>query len=213
MYCTNCRINLPDNVKFCPNCGMATVPVLEVPADPVEAAPAADIQQPFETLQNAQPAYEPAAQPSYDPLLQVPQPLDPIMDEPQPTAPMYTPVPTVAPDPPAVYSDPSYDQGAYASSPVIPNEIISSIFTNGLLGTIFASTMFLSFLGIIFGVIARKKSNEMLRLYGYQTGKARAGRILGTVGLGLGIAMTVVFIFYVIYFVFMFAVIAGSGSW
>ena len=201
MYCNNCRIRLSDNVKFCPNCGMAAVPILEVAAEPEtpEASPALNPQQ--------------AAEP-----FKAPEPFDPILDMPQPTAPMYTPVSAVAADPPAVYSDPSfsspgYDPNGYAERPIVPAEIVSSIFKYGLMGAIFADTFFLSFLGIIFGAMARKKSNEMLAAYGYQPGKARAGRILGIVGIALGIALTVLLLFYVIFYSAMFAYLFSSGSW
>ena len=213
MYCSNCNTNVADGAKFCPNCGMPVVPTLNYPASDYEVPQTAPVPEAPEPAVSIPDTPQPVVS-----ILDVPQPADPILDMPQPVAPMYTPVPEVAPEVPAVYKDPAYDQSSYSDPsystlPVVPEETISSIFTKGLLGTIFASTFFLSFLGIIFGVIARKKSNEMLRLYGYQPGKARAGRILGTVGMGLGIAMTALFLFYVIYFVFIIAVVAGSGSW
>ena len=187
MYCNNCRIHLSDNVKFCPNCGMAAVPILEVAAEPEtpEASPALNPQQPA------------------DPFVKAPEPFDPILDMPQPTAPMYTPVPVTPTDPPAVYDDPAYgnpgyDPNGYAQQ-AIPQPIINSIFTWGLLGTIFAFQI--PILGIIFSIISRKKSNECLGVYGYLSGKAKAGRILSTVGLIGGIVMTVLLTLYVLFII------------
>ena len=182
MYCSNCKIHLSDEVKFCPYCGMPTAPELDLPYENEASAPAADPQQP----------------------------LDPILDMPQPTAPMYTPVPEAAPELPAVYGSPGYDPYGYPERPVIPQTVIDPIFTWGLLGTIFAFNI--TILGIIFSAIARKKSTECLNLYGYLPGKAKAGRILSTVGLIGGIVMTVfVALIIVLYAVIIFAAFSSGA--
>ena len=180
MFCSVCGASVSDDAKFCTSCGAPIVP----------------------TLGELQPDPAPAK-------------AAPILDMPEPTAPMYTPVGEVPAEPPAVYSEPApayadYSQDAYTPLPAVPQSVIDSIFTWGLLGTIFAFNI--TILGIIFSAIARKKSTECLNLYGYLPGKAKAGRILSTVGLIGGIVMTVfVALIIVLYAVIIFAAFSSGA--
>lgn len=62
--------------------------------------------------------------------------------------------------------------------------------------------------GIIFGILTKKKVNEYLGLGGQLTGKAKVGSILGKVGLILGIVMTVFWAIYIT--VIIIAAMAGA---
>ena len=76
-----------------------------------------------------------------------------------------------------------------------------SILTFGILAIAFGSTFYLSFLGIVFGAIARSKAKTYLMSYPL-VGRAKVGRILGTVGFVLGIVLTVFFTLWLIVVVF-----------
>ena len=63
-------------------------------------------------------------------------------------------------------------------------------------------------LGIIFGAIARSKASQYLAAYGVYDGKAKTGRVLGTIGLVLGIISLVIYVFAVIVII---AILASGG--
>ncbi|MBQ7172586.1 MAG: hypothetical protein IJR88_00490 [Clostridia bacterium] len=65
------------------------------------------------------------------------------------------------------------------------------ILVFGILSVSFLCTFWLSFLGIIFGFIARGKSNVYVDAGVPVTGKVRVGRVLGTVGGIISIVATV----------------------
>ena len=75
------------------------------------------------------------------------------------------------------------------------------ILTLGILALAFAETFFLSFLGIIFGAMAKSKASRYEIECGELTGKARVGKILGTIGLILGIVLSVIAVIYVAFVV------------
>ena len=105
--------------------------------------------------------------------------------------------------------------GAAVAAPVevVPAEVVvapakpridtNPILVHGILALAFASTPFISWLGIIFGVITKKKLRNYLN-QGYElTGKPLVGKILGKIGLILGIALSVFWVLYFAYFVFL----------
>ena len=67
----------------------------------------------------------------------------------------------------------------------------TSVLVFGILSVSFLCTFWLSFLSIIFGFIARGKSNAFLDAGQPVSGKVKVGRILGTVGGIVGIVFTV----------------------
>lgn len=120
-------------------------------------------------------------QPIYQPVNQ-----QPVNQQPVNQQPVYQPV-----NQPTVQADPS-------------------IFTMGLLSLIFADTFFLSFLGIIFGAIAKNKVKAFEALGGVLTGKSKVGSILAKIGLILGIVLTVIFVIYI--FIIVIGVISTASS-
>ena len=85
----------------------------------------------------------------------------------------------------------------YANDPQASADA-SPVLVWGILGIAFASSFYLSFLGIIFSAIGRSKANAYLAKYGMVFGKSKVGSILSKVGLILGIVMTVFLILYII---------------
>lgn len=84
--------------------------------------------------------------------------------------------------------------------------LASSALTFGILALAFACTWIVSFLGIVFGIMAKNKADNVLRMDGILTGKAKTGRILGKAGLIAGIIMSAIFVLYIILiFVIIFA--------
>ena len=88
----------------------------------------------------------------------------------------------------------NYNQPAVSSTPALVFGILSLAFSESGL------------LAIIFGAIARSKAKNYLAANGVLDGKAKAGKILGTIGLVFGIISLVVVV------IFIFAVIAGAAS-
>ena len=82
------------------------------------------------------------------------------------------------------------ENGSYCS--ITP----SNVLVWGILGLSFACTPFLNFLGIIFSVVAKRKSNAYAAANGPLYGQAKVGHILATVGLIVGIILTVIFGIY-----------------
>lgn len=62
----------------------------------------------------------------------------------------------------------------------------------GILAICFCWFGVTSFLGIIFGAMARSKARQTT--YGGMSGKVRTGHILGTIGLIAGIVLTAIFV-------------------
>ena len=88
-----------------------------------------------------------------------------------------------------------------------PNEreMSKSCLIFGILAIAFGSSFYLSFLGIVFGAIARSKAKTYMMSYPL-LGRAKVGSILGTIGFILGIVLTVFFVIWLI------IVIAAAGS-
>lgn len=80
----------------------------------------------------------------------------------------------------------------------------NDLFVWGIIGLAFSSSFFLSFLGIIFSSIARKKAKAYIARYKTIYGKAKVGNILSKIGLPLGIGLTVLCILYITFIVLMF---------
>ncbi len=139
MFCTNCGKSMPDDVKFCPNCGAVNQHAAAQPAQPEPAPqPQAAYTAPTQPVQpepapQPQAAYTAPAQPVQPEPAPQPQaaytaPAQPVQPEPAPqpqaayTAPAQPVQPEPAPQPQATYSytapaqpaAPVYPQGAYA---------------------------------------------------------------------------------------------------
>ena len=74
----------------------------------------------------------------------------------------------------------NYNQPTVSSTPALVFGILAIAFIES------------GILAIIFGAIARSKSGQYLAAYGMYDGKAKTGRILGTIGLVCGIVSTVI---------------------
>lgn len=193
MFCTNCGSQFEDGNAFCPNCGtkvetvaqpveaapVAAAPVEEAPvaATPVEAAPveavpvaAAAAAAPVEPAPAPAPA--PAPQPQAVPVQPV-QPVTPVYAQPTPVQPMGMPM--------------------GANNP----ELAKSLLTMGILAVAFACTVWLGFLGIIFGAIGLNKAKKFTEECGQLFGKARVGKYLSLGGLIGGSVVTAYVAFYI----------------
>lgn len=103
-----------------------------------------------------------------------------------------------------------YNQVNYELIPVVPQDKVdkleNKIFVLGLISVIIAETGAGSIVGIILGALAGKNAKRLKRLGCPIKGKAKAGEILGKVGLILSIVMTV---FWVLYFGMMLLALLG----
>ena len=100
-----------------------------------------------------------------------------------------------------------------AVAPAKPCIDTNPILVQGILSLAFANTLFLSWLGIIFGVKAKKKIKDYLA-QGYElTGKARVGRILAKIGTILGIVGTVCCVLYMVLMALDLLLILGLSSY
>ena len=216
MICKQCGNELSPDAKFCGVCGAANDaavagqpvedirPQTEQPVQPVYAQPdRAQYAQPAQPMyaQPDQPQYAQPVQPQYAQPAQ-PQYAQPVQQQyAQPEQPQYYAQQPQYGQPPYA---PQYNTGAVVED---PNERAQSksclIF--GILAIAFGSSFYLSFLGIIFGAIARSKAKTYMMSYPL-VGRAKVGRILGTVGFVLGIILTVFFTIWLI------VVIAAAGS-
>ena len=99
---------------------------------------------------------------------------------------------------------PVYEQPAYApvAQPAAPadNPYYTPTLIFGIIAIATAVSFYLSFLGIIFGAIAKNKANAAIAANNGAplSGKAKVGSILGKVGLILGIVLTAIFVIYLI---------------
>lgn len=80
----------------------------------------------------------------------------------------------------------------------------------GIISLAFACSFFLSFLGIVFGIVGLNKYNTYVDFCGTGSKQAHIGRKLSKAGLIVGIILTVLFILYFIAFIF--AVSNGSDA-
>ena len=87
--------------------------------------------------------------------------------------------------------------------------LASSALKFGILSLVFSWMPVLSILGIIFGVIGKKKANQAREANGGYFAKCRVAYILSRVGLGVSIGMT---IFWVIYIAILVGVIISAGN-
>ena len=99
-----------------------------------------------------------------------------------------------APEAPVYQAPPVYNAAPVNTVPYNNTPIL--VF--GILAIAFACTFYLSFLGIVFGAIAKSKVNAYLA-QGYPlVGKPKVGSILGKIGLILGIVLTAIFVIWLI---------------
>ena len=183
MYCKYCGSLLKDNARFCTACGK-----------PAEVA----IQSETTPVVNNVPV-----QPQPTPVQPQPAPV-----QPQPTPVQPQPVP-ISPVQPAQYQQP-----VSTPAPAVSNEISdkqSSILTFGILALAFAISFFVSFMGIVFGIITMNKVKEYVQLMGETTGRASVGKGLGKAGLIVGIVLTSIFVLYIALIVIL--ALAASGAY
>lgn len=113
------------------------------------------------------------------------------------------PAPAPAPVQPAPYTP------APASSAMV-DSLSSSALTFGILSVCFCWVPILSIMALVFGAVAKKKGNTVRAMNGSITGKAKAGHILGCVGLGCSIGMTV---FWTVYIILLVGVACAYSSY
>ena len=102
------------------------------------------------------------------------------------------------------YQAPLYEKPALDAKP---------FFTMAIIGLAFSASFYLSFVGIIISAIAMAKGKTYFSLGGACEGKAKAAKILSTIGLWVGIAETVLFLIYIIcVIVFVVLTMAGGGA-
>lgn len=106
-----------------------------------------------------------------------------------------------APEAPVYQAAPVYNAAPVNTIPYNTTPIL--VF--GIIALAFACSFYVSFVGIIFGVITKSKVNAYLAQGGVLSGKAKVGSILGKVGLILGIVLTAIAIVVLI-----IAIIAAS---
>ena len=157
---------------FCTSCGKELSPYDRVCPNcgaPVSGDDYQDAAPVGEQASYEQPAYE---QPAYD---QQPAYAQPTYSQPTYNQPSYT------------YNNPAYPaQTAASASGVTP----TSVLVWGIAALACACTFYFAFLGIIFGAIAKSRSNNYIAAYGPISNKVKTGRILGNVGFILGIVLT-----------------------
>lgn len=194
MFCTNCGSQFEDGNAFCPNCGTK----VESVAKPVETAPvaAAPVAEPIPVatpVEAAPVAAAPVAQP-----IPVATPVEP--------APAAAPAPAPAPQPQAIPVAPV--QPVYAQpTPVMPvgatlgandPELAKNVLIMGILAVAFTITVWISFLGIVFGAIGLSKAKKFTEECGQLFGKARVGKYLSLGGLIGGSVVTGYMAIYII---------------
>lgn len=188
MFCTNCGTQFEDGNAFCPNCGTK----VESFAQPVETAPVA-----------AAPVAEPI--PAATPVEAAPVAAAPVA-EPAPVATPVEPAPAPAPQPQAVPVAPV--QPVYAQpAPVMPTgapigannpELAKNILIMGIMAVAFTCTVWISFLGIVFGAIGLSKAKKFTEECGQLFGKAKVGKYLSLGGLIGGSVVTGYMAIYII---------------
>lgn len=101
------------------------------------------------------------------------------------------------------------------TAPVISEEERSSMRKNilgwGITSLAFASSVFLSFLGFIFAIVAKAKAKKYYKTFGVLDWQAKVGNHLANAGLGVGIGFT---IFWTLYFaIFIFAIVMSINTY
>ena len=119
---------------------------------------------------------------------------------PQPQ-PQPQPQPTYQQPQQPVYQQPVYQQPQY--TPVAATPDAGPIFVTGLLSLIFAGLV-----GLILAIVNKKKVKEYTATGAQLTGKAKAGSILGNLGLVFSIIALVTIVIY--FFVIIIGLIAGG---
>lgn len=87
--------------------------------------------------------------------------------------------------------------------------LASSALKFGILSLVFSWMPVLSILGIIFGVIGKKKANQARSSFGGYFAKCRTAYILSCVGLGISIAMI---IFWPVYILAIVGIVSSAGN-
>lgn len=91
------------------------------------------------------------------------------------------------------FQQPAYQEPTYTQPAPQNNGDDTSILVFGILALAIGAIF-----GIIFGAIALNKANDWVARGGQLIGKAKAGRILGKIGLILGIISTAILAIYII---------------
>ncbi len=104
----------------------------------------------------------------------------------------------------------SYDNGGLeveeisnVCDPVVDEQKSKSgrkVLKFGILGLAFGSSLYLSFLGLVFSIISKCKLKKYRSQYGDPSGAAKVGKHLGTAGLIVSIIFTAILALYVLMF-------------
>lgn len=103
------------------------------------------------------------------------------------------------------YQQPTYQQPAYQQ----PAQAQPNLLVLGILAVAFSS---FGIVGLILGIIGRKKGKAFVAQGGQLTGANKVGFILSLVGLILGIVMTVFWAIYGIVLIIALIASASAGS-
>ena len=91
------------------------------------------------------------------------------------------------------------------TAPVISEEERRSMRNNilgwGITSLAFACSVFLSFLGFIFAIVAKAKAKKYYKTFGILDWQAKVGNHLANAGLGVGIGLSIFWFFYIIIFI------------
>ena len=134
------------------------------------------------------PQQEPQPQPQ-------PQPAQPAYQQPAYQQPVYQ-------QPQPVYQQPMYAQPVAGEQP--------NILVLGILSVAFLGGFFTSLVGMILGIVGRKKGKAYIAQGGTLTGKSKVGFILSKLGFIFGLIETIGVVIYII--VMIIAAIAGTAT-
>ena len=94
----------------------------------------------------------------------------------------------------------------------VKDQMAGNVLTWGILSLAFSASGCLSLLGFIFSFTAKKKAKAYRQVFGELEGRARAGSILGWIGVGVGSGATAFWILYVSIIALVLAIVAASGA-
>lgn len=159
MFCKNCGTQLPDGSVFCTECG-ARVQEEPVDQEPIQEEPV----QPEPVQEPVQP----------EPIQEEPVQEEPVQPEPQyiPAEPQYAPA-----EPQCAPVEPQYTA---APQPANPDLNATPILITGILALALCET---GIGGLICAIICLSKLKKFQAAGGVVAGKAKIGKILGTIGL------------------------------
>ncbi len=178
MFCKNCGINLPDDAKFCPSCGVTTAPPEPARQAPPEPEPISYVYTPPEASRQ-----EPPCDPPRDPYR---NPYGNPYQQP------YTPPPAPragTPNPVTVMVLGIISAALATLASLYFLSYMDSDTTGDGIDEIFVFFLF-PVAALVLGCIAKTLANRIKHALGYLPPKARIGRSFGTVGFISGIVLS-----------------------